>query len=131
MIASLPLLAGLLGALAPPSCASRDAPCACADAPPSVDDARHQSDHVVLASVVRREAVHGTLDDSVRAPGARQWSAQLVTLAVERGYWGLRADTIRLIVRSPCDADLVAAEGMVASPPGEAGRAPLFLVYAI
>ena len=110
-------------------CLTTPAPCACTSPPPSVLEARGQSDHVVIGRVVRREAVHGTLDDTVATPGARRWTGQVVTVAVERGYWGVPTDTLRLLVLAPCDADLVAAEGMADS--ADAAKGARFLVYAI
>ena len=114
------LASGPAPSAAPRTCGS--SPCACDDAPPSVDEARRQSDHVVVGRVVRRELVRGTLDDSIATPGPRRWTAQLITVAVERGWWGLQVDTVRLVARTDCDADLMAPEG---------ARSPAFLLYAV
>lgn len=120
-------LAGSLLAAGGVSCESRltfpsSYRCECPRPTPTVEQARGQSDHVVVGRVVRREVVSGTLDDSVSSPGPRRWTAQLITVMVEQGWWGVRTDTLRLIYQSTCDAELMTHEGSIGQR---------FLIYAV
>ena len=120
-------LAGSLLAAGGVSCETpltvpRSRRCDCTRPTPTVEQARGQSDHVVVGRVVRREVVSGTLDDSVYSRGPRRWTAQLITVTVEQGWWGVRTDTLRLIFQSSCDAELMTHEGSIGQR---------FLIYAV
>ena len=96
--------------------------CHCGSPAPTVEQARDQADHVVVGRVVRREFVSGILDDSIPSHGPRRWTAEMITVAVEQGWWGLRADTLRLLYQSSCDAELMTHDGSLGQR---------FLIYAV